>query len=490
MVWLYSILGVVAVLVAMLVLSTVWERRKTKREFRKLKIDDIQPLIQECIRTFKEKLGLELDLNDLDSCTVTLEDKVNTDALREAFAKKGLNWYFALPVGAFVGELILRHRKAGWQEEEDGSLSIWIQDGQDEKTIRPFEMVLEQAFTKKGTVFTSFFTNIFPLEKTVESARIDSNVQVAPYNAESLPSATDTREPPDVEILNLKSQVEGGANWFLWIAGLSLVNSLLILANIEWGFFFGLGITQLIDAIALEVGENAGHTARIVAFALDVIAASVFALFGFLSKKGRRWAFVTGMILYVLDAMLFLVVKDFFGIAFHAFALYCIFNGFKASRALRAKLEDRSLVPGTSLKPMAVSPDANLHQDSAKKEVVWPIVITIISLIYAILYALVNIRGLSSPWRLAICLSLFGGVLGVALKKKIGVILLLAGSSVIIFRMAYGIASTIATMDEPLSIPVIVAIVVGAFVFGAWPSFLIIWFLRRPIRTFVKDKWT
>jgi len=128
MVWLYSILGVVAVLVAMLVLSTVWEKRKTKREFRKLKIDDIQPLIQECIRTFKEKLGLELDLNDLDSCTVTLEDKVNTDALREAFAKKGLNWYFALPVGAFVGELILRHRKAGWQEEEDGSLSIWIQD--------------------------------------------------------------------------------------------------------------------------------------------------------------------------------------------------------------------------------------------------------------------------------------------------------------------------------------------------------------------------
>ena len=307
----------------------------------------------------------------------------------------------------------------------------------------------------------------------------------------------ETAQSPDfqenqthVEILNLKKQVETGANWFLWIAGLSLVNSLLMLANVEWGFFFGLGITQLINAIALELGENASYIARIVAFALDVIAASVFALFGFLSKKGRRWAFVTGMILYVLDAMLFLVVKDFFGIAFHAFALYCIFNGFKASRALRAKLEDRSLVPSTLLQPMAVSPDANLHQDSAKKEVVWPIVITIISLIYAILYALVNIRGLSSPWRLAICLSLFGGVLGVALKKKIGVILLLAGSSVIIFRMAYGIASTIATMDEPLSIPGIVAIVVLAFVFGGWPAFLIIWFLRKPIRTFVKDKWT
>ena len=490
MIWLYSILGVVAVLVAMLVLSTVWERRKTKREFRKLKIDDIQPLIQECIRTFKEKLGLELDLNDLDSCTVTLDDKVNTDALREAFAKKGLNWYFALPVGAFVGELILRHRKAGWQEEEDGSLSIWIQDGQEEKTIRPFEMVMEQAFTKKGTVFTSFFTNIFPLEETVESARIDSNVQVAPYNAESLPSATDTREPPDIEILNLKNQVERGANWFFWIAGLSLVNSALFLANIEWGFFFGLGITQVIDAIALEVGDDASYIARIVAFAFDVIAASVFALFGLLSKKGRCWAFVVGMILYVLDAMLFLVVKDFFGIAFHIFALYCIINGFKASRALRDKTEDRSLVPSTSLQPVAVSSDANLHQDSARKEVVWPIVITIISLVYTILYTLANIRGLTTPWRLAICLSLFGGVLGVALKKKIGVVVLLAGSSVIVLRMAYGIVSTIITMDEPLSVPVIVVTVVLAFIFGGWPAFLIIWFLRRPIRTLVKNEWT
>ncbi|HUS73779.1 MAG TPA: hypothetical protein VMY06_12010 [Sedimentisphaerales bacterium] len=307
---------------------------------------------------------------------------------------------------------------------------------------------------------------------------------------EGLQSQDFKEKNTDAEILNLKRQVESGANWFFWIAGLSLVNSALFLANIEWGFFFGLGITQIIDAIALEVGENAGQTARIVAFALDVIAASVFALFGFLSKKGRRWAFVTGMTLYVLDAMLFLVVKDFFGMAFHAFALYCIFNGFKASTALKAKIEDSSLVPGTSLKPMAVSLDANLHQDKPRKEAVWPVVITIISLIYAIFYALANIRALSSPWRLAICLSLFGGVLGVALKKKFGVLLLLAGSSFIILRMAYGITSTIITTDEPPSVPVIIAIVVGAFVFGGWPAFLIIWFLRRPIRTFVKDEWT
>ena len=250
-----------------------------------------------------------------------------------------------------------------------------------------------------------------------------------------------------------------------------------------------MGITQIIDGIALEVEKNSGDIARIVAFALDVIAASVFALFGFLSKKGRRWAFVTGMVLYVLDAMLFLIAKDFLCIAFHAFALYCIFNGFKASTALKAKTEDSSMVPGTSLQPMAVSLDAKIHQDKPKKEAVWPVVITIISLIYAIFFTLVNIRTLSSPWKLAICLSLFGGVLGIGLKKKFGVLLLLAGSSFIIIRMAYGIITTIITADEPFPVPAIIAIVVVTLVFCGWPAFLIIWFLRRPIRTFVKDEW-
>ena len=80
--------------------------------------------------------------------------------------------------------------------------------------------------------------------------------------------------------------------------------------------------------------------------------------------------------------------------------------------------------------------------------------------------------------------------MGVGLKKKGGVTLLLIGSSLIILRMAYRIALTLTTMEEPPSIPIIVIIAVSALVFGTWPAFLIIWFLRKPIRTFVKNKWT
>ncbi|MHC4641204.1 MAG: TMEM199/VMA12 family protein [Planctomycetota bacterium] len=490
MVWLYSIVGVVAVLVLLFIWLGAYLKRKNMQAWRVVTIDDIEPLVQECIGAFREKLGLELDLNDLKGSTTTLDENIHTPKLREAFAKKGLSEYFALPVSAFVGDLILQHRKAGWQEEEDGSLSIWIQDGEEEKTVRPFEMVYGQAFAKQGTVFACLFTDVYPLEETAEPENVAPNVQFDSYSAETLPLAKETRKHPDNEILILKSQVESGANWFLWIAGLSLVNSFLILANIEWGFFFGLGITQVIDAIALEVGGDGNYIARIVAFAFDVIAASIFALFGLLSKKGRCWAFVVGMVLYVLDAMLFLVAKDFFGLAFHGFAFYCIINGYKSSRMLRDRTEGRSVDPNTSLQPVAVSPDANQPQDRVRKEVVWPIVITIISLVYAILYTLANIRALSTPWRLAICLSLFGGVLGVALKKKIGVVVLLAGSSVLILRMVYGIVSTVITVDKPLSVPEIIVLVVIGCIFIGWPVFLIIWFLRRPIRTHVKNEWT
>ena len=58
-------------------------------------------------------------------------------------------------------------------------------------------------------------------------------------------SADDTAQnAATVEVAALEKQVERGASWFYWIAGLSLVNSILSLTDSGWMFFFGLGITQ------------------------------------------------------------------------------------------------------------------------------------------------------------------------------------------------------------------------------------------------------
>lgn len=145
--------------------------------------------------------------------------------------------------------------------------------------------------------------------------------------------------------LKLENQHMAGANWFFWIAGLSLINSVLSVSGTEWAFIVGLGITQFIDAVFVAVAESAGDGVKLVALFLDVVAAAVFVLFGVLSRQRHLWAFVTGMVLYSLDGLLFLLVQDWLSIGFHAFALLGIYGGLRASRALREQGQPGVVVP-------------------------------------------------------------------------------------------------------------------------------------------------
>jgi hypothetical protein len=130
----------------------------------------------------------------------------------------------------------------------------------------------------------------------------------------------------------LLEQIKSGAGWFYWIAGLSLINTLVSLTGAQWGFIFGLGITQVFDAIA----NSAGGAGKIIALALDVIVMGMFVLFGYFASRRRNWAFVLGMLLYGLDGLIFLPFKEYLPFGVHVFALFCIFRGFQASRALKS----------------------------------------------------------------------------------------------------------------------------------------------------------
>lgn len=156
--------------------------------------------------------------------------------------------------------------------------------------------------------------------------------------------------------LRLENQFRSGANWFFSIAALSLVNSIGALAGSKWGFIIGLGLTQAIDGMASSVqGEGAGG-ARIVAFGLDVLVAGVIILFGVFARRRSRAAFVSGMVVYGLDGLIFLLVRDFLGIAFHVFALYCIYVGYKACKAILA-LQQAEEAAKTGITAAAITPN-------------------------------------------------------------------------------------------------------------------------------------
>lgn len=130
----------------------------------------------------------------------------------------------------------------------------------------------------------------------------------------------------------LEQRLARSANWFYWIAGLSLVNVFASQSNYE--FVLGSG--------AVEAAPAFGTIAAIV---IDSCIIGGFAVLGYLAARRHTWAFVLGMVLYALDGLIFLFAKDWLAAGFHAFVLYVLFLGVQASIALnRIPAETRTMV--------------------------------------------------------------------------------------------------------------------------------------------------
>lgn len=136
---------------------------------------------------------------------------------------------------------------------------------------------------------------------------------------------------------DLARRIRGGASNYYWIAGLSVVNSLIAVFNGGMTFVVGLGVTQIVDAIAFLLADGLPASAwvfRLAGLAVSLAISAVFAVFGYFAAKGKRWAFLVGMILYGLDAVLVIVFGDYFGFGFHLLMLWGLFGGLRALTAL------------------------------------------------------------------------------------------------------------------------------------------------------------
>jgi hypothetical protein len=153
---------------------------------------------------------------------------------------------------------------------------------------------------------------------------------------------------PDLTYQKIRATqaVSAGASWFLWIAGLSMLNSLIGMAKGGLHFVVGLGITQVVDALA----RQAGNSGIVLDLIINGFVAGVFVVFWNFAKRAQNWAFIVGMLLYAMDGLLLLTFKDIFSVAFHAYALFRIYHGMKAIPALQ-KVEEASLPAGAPIVP-------------------------------------------------------------------------------------------------------------------------------------------
>ena len=128
-----------------------------------------------------------------------------------------------------------------------------------------------------------------------------------------------------------RTSVLHGADWFFWIAILSLINSLIVFYYQTPNSPLALGITRWLD------GTTSGFNASMTTGGLvtNILVALVLAIFGLLSRRGNDIAFVVGIFLYVIDAMLVIGLQDFFGFGVHLIALFFLVKGLLASRHVR-----------------------------------------------------------------------------------------------------------------------------------------------------------
>ncbi len=146
-------------------------------------------------------------------------------------------------------------------------------------------------------------------------------------------------ENQDNGLAQQEEAFRSAAQWFYWVAALSIVNSIIVMAGGEWGFIFGLAATTFFDALAVVILDEFQANAVVVwGFALtaNLLITGGVALLGWLALRRHQWAYVLGLAFYLGDALLMLLVGDLLALAFHGWVLLGLFTGWSALRKLRA----------------------------------------------------------------------------------------------------------------------------------------------------------
>jgi len=143
----------------------------------------------------------------------------------------------------------------------------------------------------------------------------------------SEPATPATSTPPPPQANAAVAAVASAARWFWWIAGLSLVNTVLVQTGNDMNFVVGLGITAGADALFAGT--------KVIGFIVDAVAIVFFVLMGLQAQRGKLWAFYVGIGVYTLDALIYAAIQDWMPVAFHALIIYFIVRGAMLLRAMK-----------------------------------------------------------------------------------------------------------------------------------------------------------
>ena len=124
--------------------------------------------------------------------------------------------------------------------------------------------------------------------------------------------------------------ISGGTSWFLWIGIISALNVVTVIFRSKISFMFGLGFNYTIMGAFDGIRRASGIDLMPLSFFLAFVVSGIFILIWKKSKQKNKNYYLTGLIIYGIDTVFSLLIKDWYSFGFHLFALLGLYAGYKA----------------------------------------------------------------------------------------------------------------------------------------------------------------
>ena len=125
-------------------------------------------------------------------------------------------------------------------------------------------------------------------------------------------------------------QISGGISWFLWIGILSALNIIAVIFQQNISFVTGLGLNYGILGIMDGFRRVTGIDVMPFGFCLSFLVSGLIIWIWRKSKQENKNYYLTGLIIYGLDTLIFLFTKQWYSLGFHILALLGLYYGYKA----------------------------------------------------------------------------------------------------------------------------------------------------------------
>ena len=127
---------------------------------------------------------------------------------------------------------------------------------------------------------------------------------------------------------DLRADSQDDANYFFWAAGVVALGTPLL--PIHLNVFVNIGAIDLLKFYGVGLG-SAYAPAVYGAMAAWIL---ILGALGWAARKGHRWAFLAGIVLYAADMLALIAMFSLWAFGVHAFFVFRWFQGQKALKEL------------------------------------------------------------------------------------------------------------------------------------------------------------